>query len=279
MYMKVKRWIQGNAFLFKILKPIVRACQMCLHIVKNNYYPLLETLKFQGKNGAKIAKLKNAYAGKRCFIIGNGPSLLIKDLDKLINEYTFGVNRIYKAYDSTKWRPSFFIIQDVGHIDRLKDELKALDCPLRFSPSNLGYRLKGYILFNMLYNISNKEMPKFSHCPNYYLYAGGTVVYSALQLAVFMGFSELYLLGVDNSYQNMIGGTDAQNDKKLAPKQNHFFQEDAQNGSEKSIYVGLTNLSYESAKLYCDKHNVKVYNATRGGMLETFPRIDFEELF
>ena len=47
--------------------------------------------------GKKLARLKNIHTGKRCFIIGNGPSLTSSDLDKLRdnNEICFGFNRIF----------------------------------------------------------------------------------------------------------------------------------------------------------------------------------------
>lgn len=38
-------------------------------------------------------------------------------------------------------------------------------------------------------------------------------------------------------------------------------------------------LAYESAKKYVDSHNISIYNATRGGMLEVFERVDFDSLF
>lgn len=57
------------------------------------------------KEGRRLKKLKNIHLGKRCFIIGNGPSLKAEDLSKLYknNEITFAFNRIYHIFDQTKW--------------------------------------------------------------------------------------------------------------------------------------------------------------------------------
>ena len=57
-------------------------------ILNQKYKQLSEPLK--------LNKLKDVGKGKRCFIIGNGPSLNIGDLEKLNNEITFASNRIYK---------------------------------------------------------------------------------------------------------------------------------------------------------------------------------------
>ena len=60
----------------------------------------------------RIEKLKNINQGKRCFIIGNGPSLKIEDLNALVDEDCFACNRIYGLYDKTKWRPKYYCSQD-----------------------------------------------------------------------------------------------------------------------------------------------------------------------
>ncbi len=37
--------------------------------------------------------------------------------------------------------------------------------------------------------------------------------------------------------------------------------------------------AFNVAKEYADQNGVKIYNATRGGMLESFERIDLDSLF
>ncbi len=46
----------------------------------------------------RLKKYQNLYNGKRCFVIGNGPSLKNTDLSLLKDEYAFGMNRIYLAF-------------------------------------------------------------------------------------------------------------------------------------------------------------------------------------
>lgn len=60
----------------------------------------------------RIKKLKSRYAGETCFVIGNGPSLKLSDLEQLRQSYTFGVNKIYDLYTMTEWRPTFYVLQD-----------------------------------------------------------------------------------------------------------------------------------------------------------------------
>lgn len=62
------------------------------------------------KYGKLLALYKGKFTGKRCFLIGNGPSLRAEDLTRLheAGEITFAFNRIYNIFDQTPWRPSFY---------------------------------------------------------------------------------------------------------------------------------------------------------------------------
>ena len=90
-----------------------------------------------------------------------------------------------------------------------------------------------------------------------------SVTHFLIQIAVYMGFKEIYLLGADCNQR--IG------------KQVHFAEYGV---PDKSLDTARErNLcGYEEIKKYCDKHDVTVYNATRGGELEIFKRVNMEEL-
>ena len=67
---------------------------------------------FDDRQFSRLKEFENKYNGERCFIIATGPSLTIDDLEKLKDEYTFGVNSIIKLFDETDFRPDFYGIQD-----------------------------------------------------------------------------------------------------------------------------------------------------------------------
>ena len=48
----------------------------------------------------------------RCFVLGNGPSLALDNLDLLQNEVTFGVNQCELIYSKTTWRPTYWVCAD-----------------------------------------------------------------------------------------------------------------------------------------------------------------------
>lgn len=105
-----------------------------------------------------------------------------------------------------------------------------------------------------------------------------TGMYTAAQIAAYMGFSEIYLIGVDHHFrvsQNNRGEIVVDNSVK------DYFT-DKYNEDKDKLYIPNTErstLTYVAMKKQCDARNIHVFNATRGGKLEVFPRIGFDSLF
>ena len=84
-----------------------------------------------------------------------------------------------------------------------------------------------------------------------------------IEIAVYMGFKEIYLLGCDCSYPK---------GSKSHVVESGFVDKNAASNPIR-MRVG-----YKCAKDYADSHGIKIYNATRGGELETFERVDLDEI-
>ena len=91
--------------------------------------------------GKTLSAYKNKYSGKRCFLIGNGPSLKAEDLTKLYEngEVTFAFNRVYNIFDDTGWRPTFYISQDEKMLGGCQDVVNSLSLPCKFVPIQLNW--------------------------------------------------------------------------------------------------------------------------------------------
>lgn len=220
---------------------------------------------------------KDKYIGKRCFIVANGPSLSMEDLDVLAEngEITFGMNRIYMIYDRTIWRPNFFVTQDPTIIRTCYDEIikNTTDSTLFVKvPGEPKYDIPNAIYYDLDYSNVIKNIP-----PNFYdgsncIFADGkTVTYSALQIAVYMGFSEIYLIGTDCNYS-----TDNNVCEDSYPDDRMY---DADKIGKMPPDITYSFAAYEVAKKYAEQKNIMIYNATRGGMLEVFKRVKFDDLF
>lgn len=227
----------------------------------------------------RILSYKNLYSGKRCFVIGNGPSLKADDLEKLKNEITFGSHGIYYIFKDTDWRPTYYCAQDSKLISErykeIKSECKGIQCffglvktrkyPM-FSKENLCVEL----------DISQYEngFPKFSEDLTKCAYEGFTVTYFSIQLAAYMGFSEIYLIGVDHNYSISMNPDGTLNvDKSVG---DHFCKKDTLANIPQTY---KSTAAYYMARKYADEHGIKIFNATRGGKLDAFERVDFDDLF
>lgn len=233
-------------------------------------------------NIKKLKSLKNKYEGKRCFIVGNGPSLNVEDLERLKNEITFGFNRIYYIFDKTDWRPTFYCSEDIQIIQNSIEEINTLDIEYKFIPIilkhdySINIRLATY--FNQIYNKNQLSMPDFSDDISKYIACGGTVTYSAIQMAAYMGFKEIYLIGVDHSFARY-----KDKDGNIIEDKNakDYFCDEYNKDKDKLNIPRLdeSTLAYIKAEEYSRQHDFRIYNATRGGKLEVFERVNFDELF
>lgn len=238
-----------------------------------------------------LKTLKGIHTGKRCFIIGNGPSLRAEDLDRLKGEYTFAANRIYEIFGQTEWRPTFYLYvdahllkdmysvfskYDLGHMfirvdekDR-KDEKKCLDYPIE-KMTRIFLDTDSY--FRVYQNPWNMWTSYVSEDISDHFSNGFTVTFESIQLAIYMGFTEIYLLGVDFNYSIMW-------DAEGKPHKDDGIQDYFTENRYKNTVFNYNSMlhAYKIAREYCDNHNITIKNATRGGKLELFERTTLEKI-
>ncbi|MDR0947776.1 MAG: DUF115 domain-containing protein [Ruminococcus sp.] len=222
----------------------------------------------------EIKKYAGIHKGKRCFIIGNGPSLRMSDLEILQknNEICCATNKIFYAFDDTNWRPHYYLAQDKFIMQQYPETISKIDSVKFIADRVPDFWDSDYSKGCLKYHIKTEgflpQMPEFSTDFSRYSVEGTTVTYSALQLTAYMGFSEIFLLGVDFDYSG-----------DMRKGENHFSKK----------YVSATDkfggwspdkhlLAYKKAELVSRLRGFKIYNATRGGKLEIFERVDFEQI-
>lgn len=228
--------------------------EMGLHVGKYDYF--------------QLKKFKNIHRGERCFIVGTGPSLTMDDLALIKDEYSFSVNSIVLSYQDTDWRPTYYCIQDKFGYEKLKSAIREANMPYVFNGIS-NKRMTPimdipFIAFPLNLLDQGKAIPnhitKFSTNAFKVVYAGHSITYSAMELAAYMGFSEIILLGVDCDYSKAINHIKA-----------YSVQDDVN-----AAY--LMRESYKVARSYCDKHGIKIINATRNAKLDVFERKSLEEV-
>ena len=133
----------------------------------------------------------NIHAGETCTIIGNGPSLKSVPAAFLHKYPSFGTNRIYLLDNFT---PNFYVSVNPLVIEQCKDEINELHC-IKFITSTMAHLIYGS------YPIISNGIPRFCYEPYNEIYEGFTVTFAAMQLAYYMGFDTVLLVGVDHRFK------------------------------------------------------------------------------
>ena len=196
------------------------------------------------------------------------------DLELIKDEITFGMNSITRIFDKTDWRPTYYGIQDRQVYEKMEDSI--LDYYRMsdnvFVADQLGryFQLPANFIqfpYNGNYHIYRGAYEDYSvdFSPNAYevVYDGYSITYSLIEIAIYMGFKEIYLLGADCNYPK--------------GEKNHFVESGFVDKNAASNPIRM-RVGYQAAKEYADAHGIKIVNCTRGGMLETFKRMNLEDV-
>lgn len=225
----------------------------------------------------KLEELKNKHKGERCFVIATGPSLRLDDILRLKDEYTFAVNTIFELFEKTTWRPSYYVLVDPEHQKRLQknhildfDSFATENCILCSINKKISKGMNNiYLHINFLdhvYNFGKSTKFKYSDNLVYGFYDNNSVTQDSLMLAMYMGFSEIYLLGADNNY--------------LGKKQHFTITENEPIHSDKrALLIQQANDdAYKFVSEVAKKKGVSIINITRGGNVNVFERKNIEEV-
>ena len=240
--------------------------------IYNKYFKIKRFIDWNLFHKYRLREFENIHEGESCFIIGNGPSLNKMDLSLLSNCTCFGLNKIHMHPDVDKIKINYHVAVNSLVIEQSFNDFKYLNCPSFIS-----------------YNASRRHRAENSNCkiiltglnpvfsPNPYsnVGEGSTVTYVALQLAYFMGFSSVYLIGVDHNF--LVKGTPHEKQRLEGTDKNHFHP-DYFGGQEWHLPdLEVSEQSYRLAKAYFNQNGRQIYDATVEGKLNIFPKIEFNK--
>jgi FkbM family methyltransferase len=205
-------------------------------------------LELETTHRPRLRALKADRHRRRCFIVGNGPSLAGMDLTRLKAEATFATDRFYLRMPELDWSPTYYVVDDHQVAADNADRLAALSGTTKLFAANLADALSpndDTIFFDHRPGIGSPGRLDFSFDADAHTYAGGTVTFTCMQLAAYLGYQEIYLVGVD---------------------------------ADEPAGQGML-AAFAEARRATEARGVSIVNATVGGGLEVFPRADFEMLF
>lgn len=215
----------------------------------------------------EIKKWHNRYVGAKAVIVCNGPSLLKSDLSLLSGVFTFGLNKINLLYEKSDFRPSCIVATADPVIEQNAEFFNSTTTTLFLR--NTGKRWVQPRNNTIFFHIADQY--KFARDCSISLFGGGTVTFSAMQLAYHMGFKEVALIGADHSYSRSGPSGELVSAGKTDP--DHFDPSYFSGGVNWQLpEMFLWDFSYSLAKEIYELSGRKIINATEGGKLEIFPR-------
>lgn len=268
------------------LKKLLRPVTSIIRILCMNISGAMRTCGIKVSKASKhLASYKNIHAGKRCFLIGNGPSLKAEDLDLLKNEITFGCNFIYRIYDQTSWRPTYYCVSDSSIIKssclEILENLANSRLVVRDYAHSFMQRAPKNVL--RLPSVSVDWYKVKGNILAFHYISHATIMSMMVELAMYLGCKEIYLIGVDGSGSSSSAGHFAEHYLRDEYKQyGHETKrkniKDYDPKKQAAYYNNRMLVIYSKLRDFAQKRGVKIYNATRGGYVEVFERKDLDDV-
>ena len=225
---------------------------------------------------ARIAALRNAHRGERCFIIGNGPSLRDTDLTRLNGKLTFGVNRVYLLFDQLGFHTTYYVSINDLVVEQCATDIAALQSTKFIAwHANRHFRR---LADDMVFLYTTYTGPRFADDLSGRIWEGATVTNVALQIAFFLGFQQAILVGVDHSFSTK--GSPNQTVVSSGADPDHFSPEYFGRGFRWQLPdLATSEAGYRLARDAFARAGREVLDATIGGKLNIFPRVAYDSLF
>jgi glycosyltransferase involved in cell wall biosynthesis len=241
-------------------------------------------------NKQKLARLRDLHRGQTAIIIGNGPSLNQTDLALLDRAPTFGVNAIFLAADRLPKPITYYVVEDTKVFAENSAAIKEFKVGTRLFPEIYRRHFaddevdESTIFFRMNQGFYGRRTgnlchPRFSVDATQRLFCGQSVTTINLQLAYWMGFQRVVLIGMDFSYQipddavrrgHLI--------TSMSDDPNHFHPSYFGAGKTwKDPKLDRVLANYALAKEMFEADGREIVNATVGGALELFDRMDLAD--
>ena len=222
-----------------------------------------------------LTALKDKHVGERCFIIGNGPSLKNTDLSRLRNEFTIGMNRIYLLFPELGFSTSYYCCINDLVVEQCAQDIQKLELP-RFISWRARRWLKPEPGLHFLY--TSYTGPKFARDITGRIWEGATVTFSALQLAYYLGFKQAILIGVDHNFVTQ--GKPNTTVTSQGDDPNHFSPQYFGQGFRWQLPdLETSERGYQMARLAYEDAGREALDATVGGKLRIFRRVEYDSLF
>lgn len=219
----------------------------------------------------RVRKYKDVATGKKAVILCNGPSLNDTNFDVLSDIPIFGLNKINLLFNKTKMRPNYIVAVNKYVIEQNAAFFEETSIPL-FLDYKSASSLKRRSNHNFLYT----NVKGFARDPMWGVATSNTVTYVAMQLAFYMGYTDVALVGCDHNFATV--GPANKTVTSAGPDLSHFDPTYFAPGMDWQLPdLFKSEVGYTEARRVYEAFGRRIVNCTTGGALEIFPRMELSE--
>jgi len=227
---------------------------------------------YSKSNSDKLKLYENKYKGQTCYLLANGPSLKKMDLSFLENKISFGLNRIYLAYDDLKFTNNFLVSINKLVLSQFSDDINSLKIT-KF----LNWECRNHFDLNMENNLFVYKSffgKKFGKKMNTSINPAATVTYAALQIIYYMCFQKVIIIGMDHNF--ITKDKDQPNKTEVVTEEediNHFHPNYFPKGSKwETPDLTSSEYFYRIAKTVFENDKREIFDCTENGKCEIFKK-------
>jgi hypothetical protein len=226
------------------------------------------------KVNKRLSYLQNRHIGERVVIVANGPSLNSMDLSFLRNETTIGLNKIFLGFRKFHFYPKYYVAVNAKVLQQSADAIKTMNCVKFISTRAADYIPEDALTYHI--NTPCVNMPFFTDISQG-VHEGWTVTYAAMQIAYFLGFEEVVLIGLDHRFKYSGQPNEAKFLKGNDP--NHFSSEYFKDQHWDNPDFPHMEESYQIARSVFEHDNRQIIDATVNGACTIFEKVDYRNFF
>ena len=235
-------------------------------------------LPLANENRERIKSYQGKHNGQRCFIIANGPSLKKTNLNLLKNEKTFGLNRIYLHFSEMSFHPTYHVTINELVLEQFANDISRLEMPKFLNWNRRSYfdiRDPNIVFLKSKMVINDYFQPDLTKP----LVVGATVTFAALQIAHYMGFQKVILVGLDHNYAEK--GVPNQTEIRMSTHdESHFHADYFPKGIKWQLPDLLrSEIDFKIARDAFEKDGCEILDATIDGNCQVFRKVNFSSLF
>lgn len=235
--------------------------------------------------------LKNKHVGSRCFILGAGSSVKLQDIKKLKDEFIISVSNTFVHPDFTVIKPQYHVLPPIMQSHGQVHSEEKYVTWLREMEAATGDA-------EMFFHIGDKPMiernelfkGRIIHWLEYADWSGnfnhklglnniprvGSVSETAITIGLYLGFDNMYLLGIDHDWFKglFVYFFDHRTQHAVKPDEKKLAYIDAEFQMRRHADI-FKKYKY----LYSIKNNIYNANSDPKHYMDVFPRVDYDSLF